>query len=172
MKYKDTYFKLSTFGRELLTKKSIEDGLPHISEYAKEVIGADRCSIFIYDISAQELWTTISDGVDKIMVTVNDGIVGHTISEKKPIVENDPYSNPKFLQKIDKETGYKTNNLITAPIFNSKREIIGVLELLNKEGGFDSEDSKFMVFFAHYISGFLELINVYLEENERNKNNE
>ena len=68
-------------------------------------------------------------------------------------------SNAHFLSNIDNCTGYKTRSIITAPIFNSQREIQGVLELLNKDGGFDNDDVKFMVFFSHYISGFLELIN-------------
>jgi len=167
MKYADTYVKLADFGRELLNKKSLEEGLPLISQYVKDIIKAERCSIFIYNALDKELWTTVSDGVDKISVPYNKGIVGHTIEVKKPIIENDPYSNPHFLKKIDKETGYVTKNLITAPIFNSQRSIIGVLELLNKEGDFDNEDSKFMIFFAHYISGFLELTNLYLTQEKR-----
>ncbi len=166
MKYVNTYSKLANFGRELLNKKSLMDGLPLISKYVKDVIDAQRCSIFIYDIPKKELWTTLSDGIDKISVPHDRGIVGHTIVEKKPIVENDAYSNPHFLKDIDEQTGYKTQNLITAPIFNSQREIIGVLELLNKEGGFDKDDVKFMIFFAHYISGFLELTNIYLKEHK------
>ena len=38
---------------------------------------------------------------------------------------------------------------------------MGVLQLLNKEEGFDKDDAKFMVFFSHYISGFLELTNIF-----------
>jgi hypothetical protein len=38
------------------------------------------------------------------------------------------------------------------------------MELLNKAGGFDSEDMKFMIFFAHYVSGFIELLHVYGED--------
>ncbi len=167
MKYADTYIKLAGFGRELLNKNSIEEGLPLISEYVKDVIGAERCSIFIYSASDGELWTTISDGVDRISVPFNVGLVGRTIEVKKPIIENDVYSNPHFLKKIDEETGYETKNIITAPIFNSKRRIIGVLQLLNKDGGFDNEDSKFMIFFAHYVSGFLELTNLYLQQERK-----
>jgi signal transduction protein with GAF and PtsI domain len=164
MKYKDTYSKLAEFGRELLHKKSLVEGMPLISKYVKDVIHADRCSIFIYDLQKQELWTTISDGVEKIKVASNKGIVGDTLKARKPILENNPYSNTHFLSAIDKETGYVTHNLITAPIFNSKRQIIGILELLNKDGGFTNEDVKFMIFFAHYVSGFLELTNLYLKE--------
>ena len=166
MKYANTYAKLSEFGRELLNKKSLPEGLPHISKYVKDVIEADRCSIFINDIVKKELWTTLADGVEKIIVPSDKGIVGHTLIARKPIIANEVYSNPHFLSEIDTETGYKTKNIVTAPIFNSQREIIGVLELLNKDGGFDNEDVKFMIFFAHYISGFLELIHLYTNQGE------
>jgi len=161
MKNGDTYSKLADFGRKLLDQKSLNDGLPLISKYAKEVMKADRCSIFIHDISKGELWTTLADGIEKITVNSDKGIVGHTLSEKKPLIVNDPYGHEHFLSAVDKDTGYETKNIITSPIFNSKREIIGILELLNKEEDFTSSDMKFMIFFSHYISGYLELINIY-----------
>ncbi|MDY0122164.1 MAG: GAF domain-containing protein, partial [Sulfurimonas sp.] len=65
MGYESTYKKLADFGRNLLSKTSLVDGLPLISKYAKEVIGADRCSIFINDLEKNELWTTLADGVEK-----------------------------------------------------------------------------------------------------------
>ncbi|MCD6433435.1 MAG: GAF domain-containing protein [Sulfurimonas sp.] len=164
MQNKNTYAKLSEFGRELLNKKSLPEGLPHISKYVKNVIGADRCSIFIYDHDKKELWTTLADKVEKIVIPSNKGIVGHTLEARKPVIANDVYSNPYFLSEIDTETGYQTKNIVTAPIFNSKREIIGIMELLNKDAGFNNEDVKFMIFFSHYVSGFLELINLYAEQ--------
>lgn len=155
------YTKLAEFGRELLYKKSYTDGIPHISKYAKELTKTDRCSIFIYDTSKNELWTTLSDGVERIIVDSNAGLVGETLRTQKPIVENDVYSNPYFLPSVDKATGYITKNSITAPIFNSQKEIQGILQLLNKDGDFNEKDTKFVTFFSHYISGFLELVNLY-----------
>ena len=167
MKYADSYIKLANFGRELLEKKSLNEGLPHIAKYAKDVIDARRCSIYMYDKNSDELWTTLADGIEKIIVPSDKGIVGRTLKDKKPIIVNDAYSHPNFLQEIDEETGYVTVNLITAPIFNSNRDIIGVLQLINKDGGFDSEDIRFMIFFAHYVSGFLELIVKYKKAEEK-----
>ncbi|MDY0116785.1 MAG: GAF domain-containing protein [Sulfurimonadaceae bacterium] len=164
MKYEKTYSRLADFGRDLLDKKSLEEGLPMIAKYAKGVIGADRCSIFIHDFKNNQLWTTLADEVEKIVIPADKGVVGYTIKAKKPIIANDAYNNPNFLSEVDKKTGYITENIVTAPVFNSKREIIGVLQLLNKKDGFDNEDVKFMIFFAHYISGFLELINLYNQE--------
>ncbi len=169
MQNKTTYSKLADFGRKLLGQSSLVDGLPLISKYAKEVMNAQRCSIFIYNQGSGALWTTLADGVEKITVPSDSGIVGYTISQRKPLVVNDPYSHPNFLPDVDLATGYKTENLITAPIFSSKREIIGILELLNKEDGFTNEDMKFMIFFAHYVSGFLELANRYLDEDSQQK---
>lgn len=166
MKYADTYIKLADFGRELLQKKSLGEGLPHIAKYAKDVIHARRCSIYMYNRKDDEVWTTLSDGIQMINIASDKGIVGQTIREKKPIIVNDAYSHPGFLSEIDKDTGYKTVNIITAPIFNSSRDIIGVLQLLNKDDGFDKEDTRFMIFFAHYVSGFLELISEYKIDKE------
>ena len=159
MRYANSYLKLADFGRELLNKKSLTEGMPLISKYAKDVIGAQRCSIFIYDEDENKLWTTLSDGIEEIIVDSSKGIVGYTIDKKKPLIVNEPYKHPHFLAEIDKISGYNTHNIITAPIFNSHRKVIGVLELLNKKGGYDQEDMHFMIFFANYISGFLDLIN-------------
>jgi len=160
------YLKLTEFAKELLGKHSLEEGLPHIAKYVKDVIKAERCSIFIYDEKQNELWTTLADGVDKIRIPADKGIVGYTVTVKKPVFTNDAYSHEAFLSEVDEETGYKTRNVITAPIFDSNRKVIGVLELLNKKSDFSTEDVKFMIFFAHYVSGFLELLNSYIKKED------
>lgn len=157
VKHVESYAKLAAFGRTLLEHRTLEKGLPVISEYAKKVIGAERCSIFVYNEQTQKLWTTLADGVEKIMINADEGIAGSTIKERKPIIVNDPYKDARFLSKIDHETGYLTKNIASVPVFDSARKMIGVLQLLNKNGEFDAEDARFMIFFAHYVSGYLEL---------------
>lgn len=157
MKYIDSYMKLANFGRDLLNQRSLEQGLPMIASYVKEVVGADRCSIYIYDKPVGKLWTTLSDGIEKVEIDATSGIVGATIQERKPLIVNDPYKDPRFYAGIDQKTGYITRNIASVPVFNSRREVIGVLQLLNKGNDFDREDTRFMIFFAHYISGYLEL---------------
>ncbi len=157
MKEQEKYALLSKFSRGLVKIPSLDEGLPFISQKAKKIIGADRCSVFIYSSDKDELWTTLSDGVEKIVIPFDMGIVGQTVRTKQPIIENDAYSNSNFLSEIDAQTGYYTRNILTSPVINSKREVIGVFQLLNKETGFTREDVEFITFFAHYVSGFLEL---------------
>lgn len=152
-----SFSKLADFGRTLLTRPHLHEGLPLISQYAKQVSGAERCSIFIRNPILKTLWTTIADGTDTITIHENDGIAGQTLLLAKPLLINDPYNDENFLHSIDDKTGFVTNNIASIPIFDSGRRIIGVFQLLNKPDGFSSEDSKFMIFFAHYISTYLEL---------------
>ncbi len=161
------YKTVGKFGRELLEETAIEEGLPKIASYTKSIIGADRCSVFVYDDKERILWTTLADGVDRIVIPSDRGIIGRTIATKKGIVENDPYSNPHFDRSVDEETGYKTRNILTAPIFDSAGRILSAIQLLNKDDGdFDSSDSDFLRFFTYFISGYLELLIVHAcEEN-------
>jgi len=152
-----TFAKLADFGRALLNRPLLHDGLPIISEYAKNVSGAQRCSIFIRNFSNQTLWTTLADGIQTITLHENDGIAGHTIKEGKPLLINDPYNDAHFLSAIDDKSGFVTENIASIPIFDSNRKIIGVFQLLNKPDGFSAKDAKSMIFFAHYISTYLEL---------------
>ena len=159
-----SYTALAEFGRSLLKRPLLSEGLPIISEYAKQASGAERCSIFIYNPQLQMLWTTLADGVEKIMIHEDDGIVGNTLKEGKPILVNNPYEDERFFHAVDNKTGFVTENIASIPIFDSHRHVIGVFQLLNKLGGFSREDAKFMIFFAHYISGYIELATLYDQE--------
>ena len=157
MKPQTSFQSLAEFGRMLLTKPKLHDGLPLIAQYAKEICMAQRASIFIRNFANHTLWTTLSDGIETITLHENDGIAGLTLKEGKPLLINEPYKNEHFLSLVDTKSGFITQNIASTPIFDSSRKIIGVFQLLNKEGGFSKEDSKSMIFFAHFISTYLEL---------------
>ncbi len=53
---------------------------------------------------------------------------------------DDPYSDPRFNQDVDKQTGYLTHSLLCAPIRTTKGEVIGVLQVLNKQEGLFTKD--------------------------------
>jgi len=151
--------EISEFGKKLAALENMDNALELISSEAKKLLNADRCSIFIVDAEDKILWTKISDGIGRIVIALDSGIVGDTYQTQKPQIVNAPYDDPRFLQNIDKKSGYKTKNLITVPIFNSKREVMGVLQLLNKSRfDFGEEDLETLTFFANYVSGSLELV--------------
>lgn len=151
--------QIAEFGQKLMALGEVENILELISSEAKQLLSADRCSIFIVDAEDKMLWTKLSDGIGRIVIALDSGIVGDTYMKSKPQLVNSPYEDPRFLPNIDKKSGYVTQNIITTPIYNSKREVIGVIQLLNKSrGDFDDKDLEDLAFLANYVSGSLELI--------------
>lgn len=154
----DSYKKIAEFGKQLLQDSSLDNALLLIADQAKDLVNADRCSIFMYDKEADMLWTKLADGIGRIAISTSSGIAGDTFTKGEAQVVNHPYEDARFLTGIDKKSGYETKNMITVPIFDSQRTVIGLLQLLNKdEGEFIDDDLRVLTFFANYISGTLEL---------------
>ena len=156
---KNKRFKqIAEFGQKLMTLDDIDNSLELISDEAKNLVNAERCSIFIVDQEDMMLWTKLSDGIGRIVISLDAGIVGDTYQKQEAQIVNTPYDDDRFLPGIDKKSGYKTKNMITVPIFDSKRNIIGIIQLLNKSRfDFDDKDLETLTFFANYVSGSLEL---------------
>jgi len=157
MAEQNTYSDLAEFGKTLLNNRELDKGLGIISEYLKKLTGAVRCSIFVYDDEAHELWTIVSNGMEKIVVPVNQGIVGYIFMTNKEIIENDVTKNPHFLKDIDEESGYRTINMLGCPLYNSKNEIMGVVQLINKLDGFSDKDMQFIKVILRFICTFIEM---------------
>ena len=124
------------------------------------LLRAERCSIFIVDRHSNILWTRLSNGIGRIAIGLGSGIAGLTYRTGRAQIINDPYHHPDFLPEIDRQSGYTTKNLITMPIFGSERDVIGVIQLLNKlddPTGFNTDDKHLLTFLANYVSGTLEL---------------
>lgn len=154
----DLYKKIAEFGKQLLADTSLDNAMLLIADQAKDLVNADRCSIFMYDKEADMLWTKLADGIGRIAISTTSGIAGDTYTKAEAQVVNTPYSDTRFLAGIDKKSGYETKNMITVPIFDSQRVVIGLFQLLNKaDGDFSDDDLKVLTFFANYISGTLEL---------------
>ncbi len=152
------YQKVADFGRVLMAETQMDDALELISSEVRNLLHAERCSIFMVDHEMGMLWTKHSDGIGRIAIGMDAGIAGDTYQKQEAQIVNDPYEDERFLNKIDEKSGFKTRNILTIPIFDSKRDVIGVIQVLNKiDADFDEEDAKILAFLANYVSGTLEL---------------
>jgi len=155
----EIYKRIADFGKKLALHHDLDNVLPSISEEAKAIVNAERCSIFIADPDGGLLWTKHADGIGRIVIGTGSGIVGSTALLKTPQRVNNPYEDARFLSKIDEKSGFVTRNILAVPILNSQQEVIGVIQLLNKYNGeFTENDEGIMNFFANYVSGTLELV--------------
>ena len=111
-----------------------------IASMARELVGADRCSIWLKDPIANELYTRVSDGVREIRIPAGQGIVGNCIETGQVSVVNNTQSNSHFANTVDRNSGYSTQSILTVPLRNGQGEVVGACQVLNKPGGFVESD--------------------------------
>jgi len=136
-------------------QKAPEGVIGELAEMAREITGADRCSVWVVSDDAQTLWTYMADGIETIRVPYGAGIVGYAISECKRMIINDAYADPRFNPAIDQQTGYVTRNMMVVPMVTEDGRVVGAFQLVNKlpEGSrFDEEHLKYVMVASLYAA--------------------
>lgn len=153
-----------TLGQSL----DLETTLRAVMAQARNLMQADRSTLFLLRKEANELWTKVAaaDGkrLIEIRIPANRGIAGYVASTGQPLNITDAYKDPRFDPSTDKRTGYVTRNILCLPVFNSGNDLIGVTQLINKhQGSFTASDEEFMR--AFNIQAGIALENAKLFEN-------
>jgi sigma-B regulation protein RsbU (phosphoserine phosphatase) len=126
------------------------------ADMARDLSGADRCSIWLRDDRKKELWTKVAHGTKEIRVPEGKGLVGACIAANEAVVVNDVSSDTRFFQKVDTSSGYITQSVLALPLRGNSGKAIGVLQVLNKPGGFQQFDVEMLGLAAGYAASTLE----------------
>ncbi len=150
--------KLLLASAERISKEQdIDKLLILLSDLARDVLEADRCSLFLLDEKRRELWTKVAHGVEEIRVPANSGIVGWVAEKGESLIVNNAYADSRFNPEVDRETGYKTRNIIAIPLFDKKGNILGVFQAVNKRNGdFSQQDLEIFTLLGGYASSAIE----------------
>jgi HD-GYP domain-containing protein (c-di-GMP phosphodiesterase class II) len=141
--------RLLDYTRQMSLRKDLDSLLGVVADSAREILRAERCSIFILDKKKNELWSKVATGGQTIRVPSDKGIVGQAILERRVINIADAYADPRFNAEVDQASGFRTKTLLTAPLTKMRGETIGALQVLNKKGGpFLEDDEKMFILFA------------------------
>jgi len=134
----------------MTAERDLDALLKLIVNEAVNVVGADRCTLWIVDRDANELWTKVAQGLGVnqiIRIPLGVGIAGKVAVTNKTINIPDAYSDPRFNRDVDRDTGYRTRNIIAVPMHYTTGEVTGVLQALNKKNGaaFTTEDEELLI---------------------------
>ncbi len=133
-----------SFGSE----RDLDKLLPLIMARISKAIDADRSTLFLVDWDRMTLWTKFAEGLksDTISIKLKMGLVGLSVITKQSVNLANAYEDPRFNPEIDELSGFRTESILVAPIFDKKGEVIGAVELLNRQTGrFTEEDEKKVV---------------------------
>lgn len=119
--------------------------LTRVMAAAKDLMVADRSTLWLRDRATNELWTQIMTGYglpQELRIRIGEGFAGKTAELGHPLnIPFDLYDFPgsEVAQQTDQKTGYRTCSLLCMPVFNPDGELIGVTQLVNKKTSSDTD---------------------------------
>lgn len=154
-------------GKALSAEISLDKLLLLIMDQTREVLNADRCTVFLLDKERGELWSKVAHGLERgqeIRFPAHLGLAGYVATTGETVNIPEAYKDPRFNPEIDKKTGYRTRTILCMPMKNKLGEIIGVFQVLNKKGGvFTREDEELLSALAPQAAVAVENAQLYEE---------
>ncbi len=129
--------------RQLSAPVDLDTMLSQVIDAAREVLSADRGTVYLYDAETDELFIKVATGIGGVRFPADRGIAGQCAHCRQVLNIPDCYADPRFNPDIDRKTGYRTRCMITVPLIGIDDTLVGVLQLLNKQDGvFDHNDER------------------------------
>ncbi|MBI2071320.1 MAG: HD domain-containing protein [Elusimicrobia bacterium] len=160
---KKLHLLISFHRRSLLLHNTVEM-LSLLSKEIKQLLSAERVTIFLLDPKKEELFARSATGLDTRMTAslrfpVSQGIAGYVVRTGRSANVKNAYRDKRFDPRFDELSGFKTGSVLAVPLKNSTSEIIGVLEVFNKKGGskFSKEDEGLLELVSGQLSGSFEI---------------
>src|SRR6185369_13647814 len=126
---------------------NIDEIMLEVSADICTLFGADRLTIYTLGEDKQTIVSKVKTGLNSFkdlkLPIAEHSIAGFVALSKKMLNIKDVYDeaeikshnpNLRFLQEVDKRTGYRTKQMLVAPVLEQgSNELIGVVNLINNK---------------------------------------
>ncbi len=122
----------------------MKEMLEQVIKMTQKTLNASAASILLFRDNDQELYFEVVSGpvgkdLRQVKLSTKYGIAGQVARTGKPLIVNDVSRSENFHKMIDDTTGFTTKSLVCAPLA-VHRNILGVIEVLNKLDGSEFEE--------------------------------
>lgn len=142
------FFKqLQAITNRIHATANIDEIMLELSESLCQLFAADRLTLYAVDGERQAIVAKVKTGLHgfrELRLPINDGSVAGYVAHHRQLLNlPDVYDEPglkrlapglHFLQEVDKRTGYRTRQMLVAPILEGE-ELLGVVQLINTLSG-------------------------------------
>lgn len=150
-----------------LAPQGSEALLRSITEAARELFGAQACSLALLSDDRTELvFTTASGsgaaGVVDLRLPVGQGIAGWVVMSEQPISVADLQQDTRFASGVAQSTGYVPRAILAVPVA-SPSQVLGVIEVLDRDAARPGaeHDMRLLSLFAHQAALAIESSRVF-----------
>lgn len=118
--------------------REVEELFSAIMVHAKTLMEVERTTMFLVNKPGESLYTMVADGLGEmgeINIPWDKGLAGACFTTKQVVSIRDAYEDERFNKDVDKRSGFRTKSVLCYPVLNAADEVIGVIQLINKETG-------------------------------------
>ncbi len=128
--------------------QTLEELMLDVSRDLCRVFTADRLMIYVLNDDLTELVSKTKTGhhpVKDIKIPATPGTIpGYVVKARKKVNISDVYDDAElkaihpelsFSQETDKQTGYRSKQMLLAPIMDAQSELLGVIQIINNKLG-------------------------------------
>jgi GAF domain-containing protein len=144
----DILSRVDNESEEQSSAQALYEVLRDVTSKVGELLGADRATIFLLNDEKTELWSLVAENEDgeflDIQVQVGEGIAGQVAQSKKVIhIPDQVYNDQRsaLVKEYDKKYNYRTENILALPILDENKDLVAVIQLLNKLQASDESDA-------------------------------
>jgi type II secretory ATPase GspE/PulE/Tfp pilus assembly ATPase PilB-like protein len=141
--------QLQAVTNKIHATNNVDEIMLEVSADVCALFNADRLTIYSVGEDKQAIVSKVKTGLNSFkdlkLPIAEHSIAGYVALAKKTINIKDVYDetelrsvnpNLRFLQEVDKRTGYRTKQMLVAPIVESGTgELIGVIQIINNKAG-------------------------------------
>jgi len=141
--------KLQAVTNKIHATKNIDEIILELSQELCSLFNADRLTIYLASEDRGSIVSKVKTGLNSfkdIKLPVNEqSIAGFVATNKRVVNIRDVYDDVElksyspqlnFLKAVDAKTGYRTKQMLVAPVTEGKgKELIGVVQIINYKGG-------------------------------------
>ncbi len=141
--------QLQAVTNKIHATNNVDEIMLEVSADICALFNADRLTIYSMGEDKQSIVSKFKTGLNSFkdlkLPIAEHSIAGYVALAKKPINIKDCYDeaelkainpNLRFLQEVDKRTGYRTKQQLLAPVLDQQNnELIGVIQIINNKAG-------------------------------------
>ena len=140
---------LQTVTNRIHATSNVDEIMLEVSQEICNLFNADRLTIYAMGEDKASIISKIKTGLNSFkdlkLPIAEQSIAGYVALSKKITNLKDVYDeaelkshnpNLRFLQEVDKRTGYRTKQMLVAPVVDAQaNELIGVVQIINNKSG-------------------------------------
>ena len=134
---------------------SIEKLMHNLVSVAYDIIEVQNVTLFLVDSAGGRLLCTVSkdDSQEGLKYPIGEGIIGRTASTGMSVRIDDCSKDERYDHEVDARNYKGTNNLLCHPIRDNRKNVVAVIELVNKKSGhFNQRDIDVLATFEDEVS--------------------